>query len=100
LIVDLDSCTKDEMLIERSHHLCNCKDFPYFVYNFKERYSARDPQLFQNESILSFIEDDTQIPELHLRFMRAISEPLTTEIITRSVEDQLRTYDKEVIVRG
>jgi len=35
LIIDVDSNTTDEMLIERNQHLCQCKEFPYFVHNFK-----------------------------------------------------------------
>jgi hypothetical protein len=35
LIVDLESNTKDLLMIERQHHLCCQKEFPWFVDNFK-----------------------------------------------------------------
>jgi hypothetical protein len=38
--------TRDEILMERGHHLCNQENFPFFVESFKIRYQARDPTLF------------------------------------------------------
>jgi hypothetical protein len=53
------------MVIERNHHLCNRKDFPYFVHNFKVRYEARDELLIKNQYVQQFGRDDTKIQIVH-----------------------------------
>lgn len=37
--------SRDDLLIERSPHLCNLHEYPFFVSNFKTRYNATDPTL-------------------------------------------------------
>jgi hypothetical protein len=37
--------SRDDLLIERSPHLCNLADYPFFISNFKIRFNASDPSL-------------------------------------------------------
>ena len=56
--------SRDDLVIERTNHVCNRSDFPFFVSNFKTRYQANDLTLFKNENLKLFIEDDGKIPQI------------------------------------
>ena len=90
--------TRDEILMERGHHLCNLKHFPFFVENFKIRFQARDPTLFRNCYIHGTLKDDTNIPFIHADFIRQVSEPLTTELICLAKEDR-ENGDQSLVFR-
>lgn len=79
--LELVSNNRDEILVERGFHLCSQPDQPLFEHNFKIRYKAQDPRLLWNEHLLSFFEDDCQIPHILPEFMAEVSEPLTEEYI-------------------
>jgi len=54
--------SREDLLVERTHHLCNLDEYPFFVSNFKTRYCASDPLLISNQLISGVIEDDKNIP--------------------------------------
>jgi len=62
--------SRDDLLIERSPHLCNLGDYPFFTSNFKTRYSATDPSLIRNPYLTSLVEEDTDIPGIQLNFVQ------------------------------
>ena len=73
--------SRAELVVERNYHLCNHKDFPNFVQNFKTRYNAKDEYLLQNTCVRKILDDDTQLHKLHFSFIEQVSEPLTTDLI-------------------
>lgn len=80
--------SSDELLIERNAHLCTCKEF---TSNFKQRFIANDPGLFDNSILNSFFEDDLTIDETLLHFQHSVKEPLSDEILDANQDyNQLR----------
>ena len=95
---EISTNTRDEILMERGHHLCNQEKFPFFVESFKIRYQARDPTLFKSCYINGSIKDDTLIPSIQADFIREVSEPLTAELICLAKEDR-ESADENLVFR-
>lgn len=64
--------------------MCNQKDYPNFVQNFKIRYNAKDEHFLQNTCVRKILEDDTQLSKLHFSFVEKVCEPVSTELIQRA----------------
>ena len=83
--------SREEMLIERSKHMCNSVKYPEFVQNFKLRYQAFDDSLLKNVCVSLFLREDTFNHEFIRDFMHRISQPVPDELVEQGNQDKAKS---------
>lgn len=70
------------MLIDRSNHLCQAD--PNFERNFKTRYAAQDPKLFDNPVLNLLFENEKQLEGAKQDFVIDVSKTLDLTVIAKA----------------